>query len=398
MRRYLELVRLPGVGPLLVAAAVGRLPFGMNVLALILLLRAEGISYAGVGIVTGASGLAIGAALPLLGRLIDRLGQTRVLVATACVCLAAGAGLTAGALAGAGVLPLAALAVASGAATPPVSPALRTLWPRLVGHERLDTAFAFDALQLEVFFIAGPLIAAGIATAISPQVAFLTGVTMQAAGAIAFAVTPASRRWRPRQGRTRHRAGALAVPGIRVLVLALAAAGLALGVLEIAIPAFAEQHGSRNESGWLFALWGAGSLAGGLWYGAHRWQMAPGRRFLAVSAVLAGSLIPLPLAGSLPAFAALLAVAGLGLAPSTAAAYSLIGALAPEDATTEAYAWQIVGYVAGGAAGAWIAGLVVEGAGVTAALSCAPLAAALGLLVGVAGRRSLAPDGPGRDA
>jgi MFS family permease len=391
MRRYLELVRLPGVRPLLLAAAVGRLPFGMNVLALILLLRAEGVSYAEVGIVTGASGLAIGAALPLLARLIDRLGQTRVLVATACVCLAAGIGLTAAALAGTGVLPLAALAVASGAATPPVSPALRTLWPRLAGPERLDAAFAFDALQLEVFFIAGPLIAAGIATAISPQVAFLTGVTMQAAGAIAFAAAPASRRWRPREDRSRDHAGALAVAGIRLLVLALAAAGLALGALEIALPAFAEQHGSRNDSGWLFALWGAGSLVGGIWYGAHRWRMAPSRRFLAVSTVLAISLCPLPLAGSLPVFAALLVVAGLGLAPSTAAAYSLIGALAPEDAMTEAYAWQIVGYVAGGAAGAWIGGLVVEQAGVAAALSCAPVAAAAGLLVAVAGRRSLSP-------
>jgi hypothetical protein len=53
---------------------------------------------------------------------------------------------------------------------------------------------------------------------------------------------------------------------------------------------------------------------------------------------------------------ALLILAGLGLAPSTASAYSLIGALAPDGATTEAYSWQIVGYVVGSAAGAWLAG------------------------------------------
>ena len=83
-------------------------------------------------------------------------------------------------------------------------------------------------------------------------------------------------------------------------------------------------------------------------------------RFLVVSGVLAAGLAPLPLAGSMPVFAVLVIVAGLGLAPSTAAGYSLIGELAPEGAITEAYAWQIVGYVGGSAAGAWLAGVVVE--------------------------------------
>jgi predicted MFS family arabinose efflux permease len=109
-----------------------------------------------------------------------------------------------------------------------------------------------------------------------------------------------------------------------------------------------------------------------------------------VTAILAAGLAPLPFAGSLSAFAALIFLAGLGLAPSAAAGYSLVGALAPEGATTEAYAWQIVGYVAGGAVGAWVAGLVVDELGVGAALACAPLAAALGLAVACAGRRSLA--------
>ena len=108
-----------------------------------------------------------------------------------------------------------------------------------------------------------------------------------------------------------------------------------------------------------------------------------------MTGVLTAGLAPLPLAGSMPVFAVLVVVAGLGLAPSTAAAYSLIGDLAPASAVTESYSWQIVGYVAGSAAGAWLAGVLVEHAGVGAALACAPLAAATGLLVALAGRRSL---------
>ena len=53
------------------------------------------------------------------------------------------------------------LAFVAGFCVPPLSPSLRTLLPSLVGRDRLDTAFALDALLLELVFIAGPLLAAG---------------------------------------------------------------------------------------------------------------------------------------------------------------------------------------------------------------------------------------------
>jgi MFS family permease len=113
------------------------------------------------------------------------------------------------------------------------------------------------------------------------------------------------------------------------------------------------------------------------------------RRFLLVTGGLAAGLAPLPFAGSLTVFAVLVSVAGLGLAPSTAAAYSLIGELAPEGSVTESYAWQVVGYVFGGACGAWLAGIFVDELGVVTALGLAPVAAGGTLLVALAGRKSL---------
>jgi MFS family permease len=390
LRRYLELLRIPGVTPLLLWAFVARLPYAVFSLALILLLRAQGFDYAAIGIVAAASGLSAGASAPVFGRLIDRVGQTRVLLATAVLGAATDVALVVAAISGGGTALLALLAVAGGLTVPPVSASLRTLLPGLVGRDRLDTAFAFDALQLEAVFISGPLLAATIATVVSPEAAVLTAAALQTAGALGVAATPASRRWRPAVREPgAGRVGALSSPGLRTLVAALAITAIALGVLEIGIPAFAEQYGSRSDSGWLFALWSVGSLTGGLWYGARQWRSALGRRFFFVAAVMALGLAPLPLAGSLPAFAALLVVAGLGLAPSTAVCYSLVGELAPEGAVTEAYAWQIVAYVVGSSVGAWLAGVVIDAVGVTTALACAPAAAGLGLLVAAIGRRSL---------
>ena len=47
LRRYRDLLRIPGVAPLMLAAFVGRMPYGMNILAVILLLRAAGLRLRG---------------------------------------------------------------------------------------------------------------------------------------------------------------------------------------------------------------------------------------------------------------------------------------------------------------------------------------------------------------
>jgi MFS family permease len=390
LRRYRELLRIPGLSPLMAAAFIGRLPFGMSVLSLILLLRHHDFDYAAVGVVTAAAGFSVGVSAPIVGRIVDRVGQTTPLVTMAVLTVLTGGVLVAAVAAGAGAVLATVLAFVAGASVPPLSASLRTLIPSLVGKDRVDTAFALDALMLELVFIVGPLLAAVLAAAISPEVGYLTAVALQALGALWLASRPESRRWRPteREPGVAH-TGALSTPGIRTMVVSLGMTAVALGVLEITVAAFAEEHATRSDAGWLFALWSVGSLAGGLWYGGRHWNWPPHMRFLAVTGVLVAGLAPVPLADSMPVFGALLILAGLGLAPSTASAYSLIGALAPDGATTEAYSWQIVGYVVGSAAGAWLAGAVVESSGVNTALACAPLAAAVGLGIALAGRRSI---------
>ena len=61
-----------------------------------------------------------------------------------------------------------AVAAIQGATIPPISASMRSLWAGLVPEETLESAYAFDAIQLELVFVVGPLIAAGLATAIGP--------------------------------------------------------------------------------------------------------------------------------------------------------------------------------------------------------------------------------------
>ena len=133
LRIYLDVLRTPFVTRLLSSAVVGRMPTAMAGLALVLLVREAGGSYAVAGLVAGTYSVALALTSPLLGRLVDRVGQTRVLVGCA---VASALGFGALAAAGGHVPPvaLAGLAALAGASIPPVGACMRALWSDLLGH------------------------------------------------------------------------------------------------------------------------------------------------------------------------------------------------------------------------------------------------------------------------
>jgi MFS family permease len=389
LRRYLEVLRTPGVGRLAGFALLARMPFGVLPLSIVLLMRREDYDYGAIGAVLGAEALAVGLTAVFVGRLVDRMGQTPVLLTTAAMTAVAIVAEAAAIVAGAPVVLLVAIAAVQGASVPPVSASMRSLWSDLVHEERLDAAYAFDSIALELVFIVGPLVAAGLATAWTPLAGMLLCSGLYSGAAVGFAGAPASRAWRPAESVERTRAGALGSTGIRTLVVAGSVAAISFGVLEVALTAFAEDEGSRGAVGPLVTVWALGSVVGGLAYGARSWSSPPGRRFLVLTGLLGLGALPLPFAESLVAMGAFLFLTGLALAPLGATEYALIGTLAPEGTVTEAYSWQIVANVTGSAAGAILAGILIEQASVDWALASASIACGLGLLVALAGRRTL---------
>src|SRR5947207_11096348 len=78
--RYAALFRAPSVRQVVLAGLLGRLPLGMVPLGTVLLVRSAGHSYAVVGGVVAALSVASAASAPFVGRLVDRVGQARVLI------------------------------------------------------------------------------------------------------------------------------------------------------------------------------------------------------------------------------------------------------------------------------------------------------------------------------
>lgn len=392
--RYAAVIRAPHVGPLLIAATIARLPIGIHGLAIVLFLRVETGSYAVAGAVAAAFSLGAGASGPVQGRAIDRLGQRRVIVPMICIHAAALLTLLGLGRSGAPAAVLVVSGLVAGAALPPLSSIMRTLWPRLLGERTglIATAFALDSVLVELAFVTGPLITAALTALLSPQLAILVALALGLAGTLWFAAQPPSREWRPEPHHEHHGPlGALRSPGLRTLILAVIPFGFCFGAMEVTLPAFAEDHGTRTLSGVLLSVWSLASAAGGLTFGARRpvSTVPLATTFVRLALVLPFAYLPLAAAPSIAVMALLLLPAGACIAPLLSAGNLLVGDVAPAGMATEAYSWPITSLVLGIAAGNAAAGAIVQAADWRLAFVVAAMGAAAGGAVALLRRGSL---------
>ena len=387
----IRLVRLPLLG-----ATIGRLPFAAGVLANLLLVQQATGSFADAGLVNAfyAAGEAVG--LPVQGRAVDRAGQTRVIAAATAVYTAAMVTLVALAEGGAPVAAMVAVAAIAGFAIPPLGTSLRTLWSGLVADRALrQSAFALDAVTVEVAFIVGPLLIALVIGLASPPAGVLTNVALNVLGSVLFAASRASREWRG-VAQDPGIASPLRSIGVLLLMCVSLGIGIAIASIELGMTALAIDHEARALAGALIAVQAAGSLIGGLAYGTRDWGPDAGRRLMVLAIVLTFTIAPLLFASSLAAAFPLMFVSGVALAPAVSVLYTLLDAVAPRGTATEATGWLLTAFVVGASVGTGVGGPVVAVSGPEAGIAVALAGSALGACVAWVLHRSLRQSGPER--
>jgi predicted MFS family arabinose efflux permease len=381
-----------GLRRLFATSVLARLPLAM--LSIGLLVHAQHLtgSFTAAGVVTGVYAIAVGVGGPLLGRLVDRRGQTLVLLASAS---AAAVLLVAIAVqpVGGSLAVLLALAAGIGLAEPPVGACLRTQLPALLSDAgAVRAAYALEASVVELTFIFGPPLALGIGALWSTGAALATGGVVLLLATTAFAAQPASRNWRPAPAQRRPRGGSLRAPAMQTLVIVLIAVGVLLGADEVAVVAAAKSLDSTTAAAPLLAVWGVGSFAGGLLAA----RLGGGARTaaglaLVLGALTAGHLALIPAAGSVVALGGVLLLAGATIAPTEATIYAMVDRATPAATMTEAFAWLATAMAVGGAVGAASAGLLVDRAGPTAGFALAGGAGALAVLTTIVRSRTVEP-------
>lgn len=381
------LLRAPAVGRLLGGAWVGRLPTAMAALAIPLQLREVGQSYGFVGLAVGTYAIAVAALSPLLGRWVDRRGQTGVLAVTGFL---AAVGFATVALAPRVPVAVVLGAAIAGAATPPLEACVRVLWPRIVRPDQVEAVYALDSAAQEMLFVVGPVVVAACVAVATPGVALWLAAVLGLVGVLVVATAEPSREWRSLE-RSDSLLGPLHSIALVVVLTALCGVGFAIGTLNIFVVSYAESRDVIGGAPALLALNAIGALLGVLVYGAVRIPLSLAARatlFAGGLTVAYGLLAtvpsPVPLAG-------VMLLTGFFLAPLLTVSYALTASLAPAGTDTEAFAWLITLFATGSSLGSAVAGVVVERAGQHWTGMCAALGAAATVVILLAGRRIVTP-------
>lgn len=382
------------------AGVVARLPLSMTGIGVVLLVSLTTGSFGRAGLITAAGTLTGAVAAPLWGRVIDRVGQARVLLLAATINSASMAVLITSVLQH---WPLgASLAAAAGVGLgfSSAGACVRARWSnRLAGSPLLSTAFAIEAMLDEVVFVVGPVLVTALATNVSPAAGVITSAVLGLVGAVALAV---QRGTEPPVHRDAREAGPRPRIPIAVVLpmgVAYVALGLLFGGMEVVVVAFAKARGVLPYAGLILMAWAAGSLLAGLITGTIRWRSAPATRFRVGASCLAGSLLPLPFLTQPLLIAAMLLVSGLAIAPTLIASVEVTQNAVPLTRFTEALGWNSTGLAAGLAGGAAVAGRLIDTSGYPAGFVAVAAAGVLLVLAALMVRRQrvdapLDPSGP----
>jgi MFS family permease len=165
------------------------------------------------------------------------------------------------------------------------------------------------------------------------------------------------------------------------------AAGLsfAFGTVGVAIPAFADHNaGGAGDglAGLLLGLWGVGSVTGGLWFGTRQFRPSLPTQWAYTLGAVATGLAVLAVVPNAGLMAVALLVGGMTLAPALTVENALVSRIAPAGMVNEAYTWVATVVFASSAAGAAVAGVLVDRAGgIALAFTLAAATTSIGALV-----------------
>jgi MFS family permease len=384
---YGSLLRTPGVARIIAAQLTARFPSGMLSLAYLLHIERIHDSYGAAGLVLAATSIGQAIAGPLTSRWMGVWGMRKVLVLTMVVCA-----ISIGAMAFI-IMPVYLYMVVgfiSGLSTPPIQPAVRTIYPKIVNSKQLTPLFSLDASAQEIIWVAGPVLTTFVAVQISTTLAIGLAGILLVGGGLWFILSPEV--GRVRIPRSKRKLGVvLKKPAVLLSTIVGFLLIGACAALEASVVATFGDHGP--ESGVVLAIFALGSLVGGLALGhipVGPWSMA--RRMFIVFLGMSLALIALDFWW----LAITLFIAGIGIAPALAVMFAIVSATVKFSDTAEAYGWVGTGQLIGAAMGSAMAGFLIDANGAIGGFVAAAALALVGFVIPLF-LRSWHPDLRGRE-
>ena len=384
----MSLLKTPGVARIIGAQLTARFPNGMLSLAYLLHIEAITGSYGSAGLVLAATSAGQAIAGPLTSRWMGIWGMRKVLTLTLVICALS---MTTIAFVLLPVWGYMLVGLIGGLSTPPVQPAVRTIYPKMVNSRQLTPLFSLDASAQEIIWIAAPVVTTLIATQISTVLAIVVAITFLLGGGIWFIASPEVGRVRIPRSKRRFGTVLARPPVLLATVTGFLLVGAAASVEVSVVATFGE---GSAEPGIVLAIWAVASLIGGLSFGhvpVGPWALSRRMFVVAVGLVLA------IFAFDFWSLSLALVIAGITLAPALAVMFAIVSASVRFSDTAEAYGWVGTGQLIGAAIGSAIAGFLIDANGPVGGFWTAAGFAVVGFLVPTIFRKAH-PDLRGRDA
>ncbi|MFE3447126.1 MFS transporter [Nocardia sp. NPDC059180] len=364
---YATLFKVPGAVAFSAAGFIARMPLAMAAIGIITMVSQLRGEYALAGAVSATFTVSTAIGGPQVSRLVDRLGQGRVLLPAMGLSVIGSAALLLSARYHAPTWTLFASAALAGT-LPNMSAMVRARWAHVhAGSSRMHTAFSLESVVDELTFVAGPALAVVLSTALFPEAGPLLAAILLMVGVLLFVpqkrTEPPVRENVPAQ----EKGSAIRIPTVWMLAMLLAAGGVIVGTVDVVSVAFAERLGSPASAGIVVAAYAGGSAVSGT--------------------VL--TTLPLLLVDGIAVLAVAMFVSGAFFAPTMIVIMRLVEQTVPAAWLTEGMTWVLTGLSAGIALGALISGTVVDRSGHVAGFAVAVAAGAVALMVTLLARAPL---------
>ncbi|AAK89123.1 MFS transporter [Agrobacterium fabrum] len=361
---YREIFRAPGAKGFSAAGFFARLPIAMAPIGIVAMLSQTHGEYWLAGAVSATFALTNAAAAPQISRLVDRMGQSRVLIPATIISVIAFAALITATNQRWPTWTL-FLSAFLAAAMPSIPAMMRARWTEIFrDRPELNTAFAFESAADELVYIAGASLSVGLAVSLFPEAGMMISTTFLALGTFAFLLQRSTEpKVRPVESGYRQRSAIFLRP-VQIITLSLIFVGSTFATAEVSAVAITKELGQPGAASLVIGVYAIGSFVVGLTLGAINPKMPLQRQLLIAVSVLALTALPLLVANSsvaLLAFAVFLS--GVAISPVFITSFGLIERRVPESMLTEGVTWVMTGIGIGMAFGAFISGWVIDNFG-----------------------------------
>ncbi|HKQ85013.1 MAG TPA: MFS transporter [Steroidobacteraceae bacterium] len=392
---YKGIFAAPGAKGFASAAFVARLPVAMAPIGIVTMLSQSRGEYWLAGAVAATFTLANAMAAPQISRLVDRLGQFRLLIATTAIAVAAFA-----------LLMIAVrlrwpswtlfMSALFAALMPSVSAMVRARWTELFRERpELNTAFAFESAADELVYIAGASVSVGLSVALFAEAGVLASTVLLGLGTTAFVL---QRGTEPPIRESEHLSGSSAIllRPVQLLTLAMVFVGAIFATAEITVVALTREMGNADAATFIIGVYALGSFIVGIVIGSLKLSAPLHLQLLVAIGTLLITTLPLLIADTVPLLAFTICLSGIAVSPTFITAFGLVERRVPPMVLTEGITWVGTGIGIGMALGAFVAGWVVDAFGARNAFWFSVVAATAALSIVTLGQHSLAGTGSRR--